>query len=91
MAYWAVYKTASKELVSTGSVVASPLPAGLAAKDIGTDPGDALWDAATLAFVPRPAEVIKTVRDRFLEQPEIVALTAANRTKVMAAFDRTVT
>lgn len=88
MPYWAVYETSTGELRSHGTVVADPLPAGLATVDVGSPPGDAVWDKATRSFKPRPAETVRTLRGDFAAQPEITALTTAQRTKVLAALDR---
>jgi hypothetical protein len=46
----AVYKQATGELVSLGTVVADPLPAGMASKDVGASRPSGAWNAATLAF-----------------------------------------
>jgi hypothetical protein len=48
----AVYKQATGELVSLGTVAADPLPAGMASKDVGESRPSGAWNAATLAFEP---------------------------------------
>ena len=48
-----VYRTADGSAVSFGTVVANPLPAGMASKDVGDITGK-VWDPATLAMVPAP-------------------------------------
>lgn len=55
---FAVYESATGRLVSTAShasLIADPLPAGLAVKEVA-DPGPhALWDEQALVFVEAPA------------------------------------
>ncbi|MCC6192057.1 MAG: hypothetical protein IT318_23760 [Anaerolineales bacterium] len=60
MAWQALYETATGRLVSVGSVVAEPLPAGLAALALAGPPNvdGEMWDAGTRAFVARPAKVL---------------------------------
>jgi hypothetical protein len=59
MASWfAVYRTADGTLVSTGTVVANPLPAGLTAKDFGAAQ-TGIWNKTTKVFDPAP--VLKAV------------------------------
>lgn len=55
----AVYRTATGELVSVGTVLADPMPAGLSVLSLAGEPDAATheWDAALLAFVPHPPEV----------------------------------
>lgn len=53
MTWYAVYREADGELVSTGTVVADPLPDGLVAKPLDTEPAG-VWDAQALAFGPEP-------------------------------------
>lgn len=56
MAYYAIYVTATGELMSQGSIVADPLPANLTAVDIVNPPADnTMWAVASRSFVPRPA------------------------------------
>ena len=61
---FAVYRTDTGELVSIGSTVANPLPAGLTALDLGADDrlltGFGYWDPATRTVkdvVPSPVNV----------------------------------
>lgn len=71
---------------SFGTVVATELPPGWTVREI-PDPGPGqVWSGT--AWVNPPSE--PTVRERFLAQTEIAALTAAQRTNVMKAFDRVV-
>ena len=59
MSYFLLYDTATGRLVSQGTVVASPLPDGLTAVDVGTRPSDGqMWDSATRTMVARPAKVL---------------------------------
>lgn len=57
MNWYAVYKADSGELVSTGSVVAEVLPAGLASVALASEPdGAQQWNPAARAFEPIPPE-----------------------------------
>jgi hypothetical protein len=52
--FYAVYDVANGRLVSTGDVVADPLPAGLAKKEIGRQmAANEEWDATALAYRSR--------------------------------------
>ena len=62
MTWYAVYRTSDGELLSIGSVVADPLPAGHAATEY-VDRPEGRWDAATLDFVA-PAPVIPNLRKK---------------------------
>lgn len=62
MAYYAVYNTNTKELVSTGTVLADPLPGGLTSKTLtATEYSNAqsgyIWDKVNLTFVPNPTQL----------------------------------
>ena len=59
MTWFAVYETATGRLISIGEVVASPLPAGLTAVDVGLTPPSGVWNSVTHAFDPAP--VLKAV------------------------------
>lgn len=52
MTWYAVYVTATGELVSTGTVLADPLPGHLTALDVGVDRPEGVWNPATLEFEP---------------------------------------
>lgn len=52
--WYAVYRLATGELVSVGSVVADPLPEGLASKAVGEDRPDGVWNAQALQFDAAP-------------------------------------
>lgn len=56
--WYAVYVTATGQLVSVGTVLADPMPAGLLVKVLDGAPNMAIveWDAATLSFIPHPPE-----------------------------------
>lgn len=49
---YAVYDTATGLLISTGDVVASPLPSGMSATTVTSI--DGVWNAATHVFDPAP-------------------------------------
>lgn len=57
--WYAVYITATGQLISVGSVLANPLPAELSVKQFDSEPDAALveWDIVTLSFIPHPLEV----------------------------------
>lgn len=50
MTWYAVYRLADGRLESVGEVVANPLPAGLAATDLGANPPSGTWNTTTHAF-----------------------------------------
>lgn len=50
MTWFAVWKTSNGELVSVGTVVASPLPNGLATTDLGANPPIGVWNDVTHVF-----------------------------------------
>jgi hypothetical protein len=55
MADWfAIYREADGTLVSLATVVADPLPAGLAKKQVTQFTGGVQWDTATLDWEPKP-------------------------------------
>jgi len=59
--WFAVVDDATGRLVSIGTVIASPLSAGLVAIRLGKDQpnlGDVMWDAASRSFVARPPIVL---------------------------------
>ena len=65
MADWfAVYHDPNGELVSTGTVIADPLPPGLSKKQLAGPPGDQVWDTGTLNFI---AGVVPSPIDRVAE------------------------
>ena len=85
MSFWVVFETATGRLVSTGSVLAEPLPAGLTATDLGARPADTLmWDAATRTHVARPAKVLVDRLQDLIDDPVLAEvwsrLTANQRT-----------
>lgn len=58
MSWFAVWRTADGELVSTGTVLANPLPSGLASFDF-TNPQTGIWNKTTHIFNAAP--VLKSV------------------------------
>lgn len=55
MADWfAVHRIDDGELISVGTLIASPLRSGLAAINLGTRPPAGLWNTTTLQFDPKP-------------------------------------
>lgn len=57
--WYAVIETATGRLLSTGTVLADPMPKGLEAIEIGDEPPAGEWNTKTLQFEPstRPVEV----------------------------------
>lgn len=51
---WAIYRESDGELVSLATVVADPLPAGLAKKVVAAYPHDSQWNTTVLDWEPRP-------------------------------------
>ena len=72
MTWFAIYEIDAGRLRSVGSIVTSPLGAGLASKNLGdTRPSDDLmWDEATLTFVPRPAKILVDRFNDFMDHPD---------------------
>lgn len=63
MAWFIVHRTSNGEIVSEAddmANVASPLPAGLAVKDVGTQPNwqTQNWNPATKTIQAKPADVV---------------------------------
>lgn len=50
MSWFAIYRLDTGALQSVGTVLASPLPDGLAARDVGKDQPDGRWNPAALRF-----------------------------------------
>lgn len=71
-----IYRTADGVAVSFGTVVADPLPDGLASVDVGDIEGKR-WDPATLTMVDVPAE----------PAPQTLAEIAAEYTAPITADD----
>lgn len=63
----AVYRLSDGALVSVGTVVADPLPDGLAAVPVDGPPGERTWDGATLAFKAVPGRRVLT-KTEYLER-----------------------
>lgn len=80
-----VYRISDGEAVSFGSVVADPLPDGLAAVDVG-DPTGKRWDPQTLTMVDVPApEPQPTAADILAEAAALPApVTPADLADILA-------
>lgn len=64
MSFFVVYDISTGRNVSSGTVIADPLDAGLAKKKFAAPPRDnEMWDEATLAFVSRPLSRVIPVQD----------------------------
>lgn len=92
--FYALYKTATGELTSVGTVIVSPLPSGLSKKLIGAVPPDLSkveWDPALKDFAPIPPQPKIISRFEFrqkLTQAERVALDNMSENTTLAAADR---
>lgn len=75
---FAVYEIATGKLISTGTVLADPLPPGLAFKVANIYPG--IWNPATLLFDPLPTLLRLISRMDFLRR-----LTSAERQAIKTA------
>ena len=81
MTWYAVYRTLDGKLQSLGTEVADPLPAGMAAKDMGNTRPDGIWNESTLDFDPRPPERVYSILEfanRFTRQERINFRTSTN-------------
>lgn len=60
--WYAIYRTSDGVLISTGTVIADPLPDGLASVELGEafDQSGKIWNPTTYTFAPVQAE-LKTV------------------------------
>lgn len=93
MAWFAVYRVADGTLVSAGSSVADEIPAGLVVKQLAADPDPERhrWDPVALAYVAQAAAPARqSLMQRITAQPEIAALSTAQRTNVRSALLRVV-
>lgn len=86
MAWFAVVKRSDGQLVSVGTVIASPLPAELEAITLPgrIDSATQRWDAATRTVVAKPAKLpdVDRVNDFFVRATFLDArLTTAQRTQ----------
>lgn len=78
--WYAVYDSATGALISVGTVLANPLPDGMAYVEYAERPVG-VWDPATLAFVPAPASPRRLPRAEFmrlLTPQERIAARGAN-------------
>ena len=55
MTWYAIYRLSNGELVSTGTSVADPLPAGLGVTNLGENPPLGVWNSVTHTFDPSAA------------------------------------
>jgi len=91
MAEYAVVVRASGELVSTGTVLADPLPAQYEAIVLARKPdwSTDLWDLGTRALVARPtAPPLRDRVDDIMAEPEFLLLNTLNRDGTRAALIR---
>lgn len=91
MAWFALYKTATGDLLSVGSVIADTLPDGVTLLQLAGQPRDnEMWDAASRAFVVRPAKVLIDRLDDLLADSDFSTvwntLSAARRTALRQAL-----
>ena len=85
--WYAVYRTDSGELVSTGTVVADPLPDGLGLIALATesDHQNEQWNAITRSFEPRPPDAASLTPIDFMRRftmAEEIAIRTAAKTDV---------
>lgn len=68
MAWFAVYEAGTGRLRSTGTVLADPLPEGLAAKEFAARPDGMDWNTETLDFdIPRPVPARTVTAVEFMQ------------------------
>lgn len=86
MAWEAIVNEATGRLVSVGTVIADPLPAGLVSISLPSRPPDVdMWDEATRGFIPRPVKVLADrLDDLDAMQPFRVAVQRRDRAAVLA-------
>ena len=64
MTWFAVYRLSDGELVSVGTSVADPLPAGLGVTNCGANPPTGVWNKVTYLFDPSaPLKPVISKRD----------------------------
>lgn len=74
MKYFSVYDKETGKLISTGTVIADPLPENYVAVEVGDYEdsnweGDYDWDEKLLTFVPKPPENIAVFdKDAFIQE-----------------------
>lgn len=86
--WYAIYATATGELVSIGTVVADPLPAGMAAKALAGDPAGKQWNSTTLVFdavSPLPPSWTNYQFIKLLTMAERIAVREFAKTDAIAA------
>lgn len=88
--YYAVYNTETRALVSTGTVIADPLPTHLASVELGDDMPPGEWNTATLTFEVMPAPMVPLLpldfMRRFTWQEEAAIRTAARTDAMIEVF-----
>lgn len=95
MNWHAIYSSATGALISIGTVVADPLPAGLASKVLGEPQPVGSWDPAVREFVPAVVDVVIPPQDfmglfTLAEETAIRnrAMTDANMVTFLARVER---
>jgi len=90
MTWYAVVEDATGRLISTGEVLANPLPVGMVALTIGSAPGDKMWDEVTRTFIARPPKVFIDRFTDLLARPGVQtlynSLTTARKTQLRDAL-----
>lgn len=93
--WYAIYNTATGALVSSGTVIANPLPDGLASVECGQSQPAGEWDAATLTFLEPVELIVLSPQDfmgRFTVAEETAirnrAMTDANMVTFLARVER---
>lgn len=93
--WYAIYSVATGALVSTGTVIADPLPEGLGIIELGALPPFGEWNPATHAFDAVPVERIFAPQDfmgRFTIEEETAirsrAMTDPNMVTFLARVER---
>lgn len=85
--HYALYTTATGQLISIGTVLPDPVPQGLSVLARETVPADTeMWDAASRSWVARPAKVLVDRLDDLLADADFADLwsniNAARRTRL---------
>jgi len=91
MAWFALYNTASGQILSVGTVIADPLPAGVTLLQLAGQPSDnEMWDQVNKTFVVRPAKVLVDRLDDLLADTDFASvwnnLSAARKTALRTAL-----
>src|SRR6476659_9721483 len=89
MTWRAIYELATGKLVSSGTIVADPLPDGLAAKELPGDPAGQVWDEVALEFKTSPKQTVfssEEFMDWFTVEEEAKIRDLARTNGLMATF-----